>query len=114
MHCVSAYPCNLENINFPRLEKLKELSSEVGYSGHYSGIDDALAAMTLGATYIEKHFTINNDLPGRDNKFAILPSSLNLISKFRDNLFKMSIDKGLDLQDCEKDIFNNYRGRWSK
>ena len=114
MHCVSAYPCNLENINFPRLEKLKSLTKEIGYSGHYSGVDDALAAMTLGATYIEKHFTTNNELPGRDNKFAILPSSFNLISKFRDSLLKMNLDKGLDLQDCEKDIFNNYRGRWSK
>ena len=114
MHCVSAYPCSLENINFPRLEKLKKLSSQVGYSGHYSGIDDALAAMTLGATFIEKHFTTNNDLPGRDNKFAILPNSFTLISKFRDNLEKMNIDRGLDLQDCEKDIYSNYRSRWSK
>ncbi len=114
MHCVSSYPCNLENINFPRLKKLKQISGEIGYSGHYSGVDDAVAAITLGATYIEKHFTIDKDLPGRDNKFAILPSDFNLISTFRDNYSKMNIDKGLDLQECEKDIFNNYRGRWSK
>ncbi len=114
MHCVSAYPCKLENINFPRFEKLKSLSKEVGYSGHYSGIDDAFAAMTLGANYIEKHFTIDNELPGRDNKFAILPEAFSSISKFRDNLMKMNLDKGLDLQECEKDIFNNYRGRWGK
>ena len=38
----------------------------------------------------------------------------NYISKFRDKLTKMNLDKGLDLQECEKDIFNNYRGRWSK
>ena len=114
MHCVSAYPCNLENINFPKLDKLKNLSDQIGYSGHYSGIDDALVAMTMGATYIEKHFTINNDLPGRDNKFAILPNLFNQIARFRDNLKKMSIDRGLELQDCEKDIYNNYRGRWSK
>ena len=53
MHCVSAYPCNLENINFPRLEKLKELSSEVGIVDTIQGIDDALAAMTLGATILK-------------------------------------------------------------
>lgn len=114
MHCVSSYPCNLENINFPRLEKLKTLTNQTGYSGHFSGVDDAIAAITLGASYIEKHFTIDKDLPGRDNKFAILPNDFHLISKFRDSYLKMSLDKGLDLQDCEKDIYNNYRGRWSK
>tara|TARA_B100000579_G_scaffold436696_1_gene463474 strand:+ start:336 stop:1139 length:804 start_codon:yes stop_codon:yes gene_type:complete len=114
MHCVSAYPCNLENINFPRLEKLKTMSNEIGYSGHYSGIDDAFAAITLGACYIEKHFTTDKELPGRDNKFAILPADFASISKFRDSYLKMNLDKGLDLQECEKDIYNNYRGRWSK
>lgn len=114
MHCVSAYPCNPENINFPRLEQIKKLSKDIGYSGHYSGIDDALTAITLGATYIEKHFTIDQNLPGRDNKFAILPENFFSISKFRNNYSKMILDKGLDLQECEKDIYNNYRGRWSK
>ena len=114
MHCVSSYPCNLENINFPRLEKLKTMTKEIGYSGHYSGVDDAFAAITLGASFIEKHFTTDKDLPGRDNKFAILPEEFLSISKFRDNYIKMSLDRGLDLQECEKDIYNNYRGRWSK
>ena len=102
MHCVSAYPCNLENINFPRLEKLKTMSKEIGYSGHYSGVDDAFAAITLGACYIEKHFTTNKELPGRDNKFAILPDDFATISKYRDSYLKMNLDKGLDLQECER------------
>ena len=114
MHCVSAYPCKINKINLPRLNSLKKLSFELGYSGHYQGIDDALAAMCNGATYIEKHFTTNNKLPGRDNKFAILPSDLKKLSTFRDNYLKMLINRGLDLQNCEKDIYKKYRGRWSK
>ena len=106
MHCVSSYPCNLENINFPRLEKLKTLTIKL-VTADISRVDDAIAAITLGASY-EKHFTIDKDLPGRDNKFAILPNDFHLISKFRDSYLKMSLDKGLDLQDCEKDIYNNY------
>ena len=68
----------------------------------------------MGAEYIEKHFTINKKLPGRDNKFAILPDDLKSISFFRYQYLKMSDFKGLDLQKSEYDIFNNYRGRWSK
>lgn len=114
MHCVSTYPCPLEKINLPRIEALKTLTRTVGYSGHYDGIDDAIAAICLGATFIEKHFTIDQDLPGRDNKFAILPDELKSLCEFRDNYQKMNRDLGLDLQDCELDTFENYRGRWSK
>ena len=113
MHCVSSYPCELSNINFKRLEKLKQINEKVGYSGHYPGIDDAIVAISKDIQFVEKHFTIDKDLPGRDNKFAILPNELKQISKFRDNFNKMNIDHGLDLQDCEKDTYENYRGRWS-
>ena len=114
MHCVSTYPCNAENINFPRMDKIKEYSNTFGYSGHYSSIDDAIVAVCHGATYIEKHFTIDNTLPGRDNQFAILPDQLKILSEFIENYEKMNINLGLDLQDCELDTFSNYRGRWSK
>ena len=95
--------------NFPKIDKLKDLSKQIGYSGHYSGIDDAIVAICKGATYVEKHFTIDNDLPGRDNKFAILPKDLKQLCQFAKNFKNMSIDHGLDLQEFEKDIFNNYR-----
>ena len=113
MHCVSSYPCELENLNFKKLENLKELSPIYGYSGHYSGIEDAIVAICNGAKYIEKHFTINKKLPGRDNKFAILPSDMQKISNFRDFFIKSNIFKGLNVQKCEMDIYKNYRGRWS-
>ena len=114
MHCVSAYPCNPENVNFPRMEKIKKLSKEIGYSGHFPGIDDAIIAFCNGATYVEKHFTIDKNLPGRDNKFAILPEDLRNISIFKNNFEKMKVNRGLDLQKCETDIYKNYRGRWGK
>lgn len=114
MHCVSTYPCDETKVNFPRLKKLKSVANEIGYSGHYNGIEDAIIAFTLGATYVEKHFTIDKDLPGRDNKFAIMPDELKKLSDFRSKIESMSIDRGLDLQDCEMDTYNNYRGRWAK
>jgi len=114
MHCVSSYPLIDENVNFPKLLEIKKKHSQTGYSGHLQGVDDAIAAISFGAMIVEKHFTIDNDLPGRDNKFALLPKDMKIISDYRDNFLKMNIDKGLDVQECEMDIYNNYRGRWSK
>jgi N,N'-diacetyllegionaminate synthase len=114
MHCVSSYPLLDENVNLPKLEYLKKITNKVGYSGHTKGIKDALAAISMGAKIIEKHFTINNKLPGRDNLNAILPKELNFLNSFRNSYEKMSINKGLGLQKCEKEVFKNYRGRWSK
>ena len=114
MHCVSSYPCLPENINLPRLKSLSKLSTFLGYSGHMGGINDAIASICFGATVIEKHFTINKKLPGRDNKNAILPEDMKALAEFANNYKNMSINRGLDLQKCEMDIFKNYRGRWSK
>lgn len=114
MHCVSSYPCPANKVNLSRLEYMKRFTNQIGYSGHFHGIDDAIAAICNGATYIEKHFTVDNNLEGRDNKFAILPNDLSLLNQFRNNYLEMNIDMGIDLQESEKDTFDNYRGRWSK
>ena len=114
LHCVSSYPLDENNVNLPKLIKLKSFHKQIGYSGHLKEIDDAIAAISLGASIIEKHFTIDNNLPGRDNKFALLPADMKKICDYRDKFVKMNIDKGINVQDCEMDIYNNYRGRWSK
>ena len=113
MHCVSSYPCPANKVNLPRLEYMRNFTKQIGYSGHFHGIDDAIAAICCGATYIEKHFTIDNNLDGRDNKFALLPKDLNKLNLFRKNFCQMNTDLGKDLQECEKDTYKNYRGRWS-
>ena len=61
---------------------------------------------------MEKHFTIDNDLEGRDNKFAITPEELKILCKYYEDVVKFKINLGLDLQENEKDVFDNYRGRW--
>jgi N,N'-diacetyllegionaminate synthase len=114
MHCVSSYPLLDENVNLPKLEFIKKFTSKIGYSGHTKGIHDAIAAISKGAKVVEKHFTINNSLPGRDNFNAILPDKFLELKKFRDSFEKMSLNRGYGLQSCEKDIFKNYRGRWSR
>lgn len=112
LHCVSSYPCNFENINLPKMKFLQAITPRVGYSGHLSGTHDAIAAICMGATVIEKHFTIDHNLPGRDNKFAILPNEFKEISDFLGTYRKMMINHGLFIQECEKDYRKYQKGRW--
>ena len=114
LHCVSSYPCPPENVNLSRILALKELTDNVGYSGHFFGVDDAIAAIGYDLKIVEKHFTLDRTLPGRDNQYAILPNELKQICDYRDNFYKMQIVHGNEYQSCEQDIIDNYRGRWSK
>ena len=112
MHCVSAYPCPAENINLPRLEFLKSKFPSVGYSGHFKGINDAIAAISFGAKVIEKHFTTDKSLPGRDNKFALSPEEMKIVCDFEKDLKLMKKDCGVNYQKIEEDMHSNYIGRW--
>ena len=60
MHCVSSYPLNAENVNFNKMRELTKIYNKIGYSD-ITGID-AKIAICLGATYVEKHFTIDKSL----------------------------------------------------
>ena len=113
MHCVSSYPCEEKNINLPRLDVLRKLfNCTLGLSDHTtSSIVPALAVMK-GVKVVEKHFTVNRDLPGRDNKFAMLP---DMFKNMVDNCVSAEnalIDHGIDAQESEMDTINNFRGRW--
>ena len=114
LHCVSSYPLEAKNCNFFKFNYLKKKLDNVGYSGHYDGIEDAVYALFNGAEIIEKHFTIDNKLPGRDNKFALNENQYSELNRLRKIYKDFLKEKGLDVQKCEKDIFKNYRGRWSK
>ncbi len=112
MHCVSSYPCSNENANLGRLNWLKSLSSNIGFSDHTGSTVIPALAVSMGCSSIEKHFTTDKDLPGRDNKFALDPKEFAEMSKNIREAEQSLIDRGLDYQDIEKDTVENYRGRW--
>ena len=112
LHCVSAYPLKPEDCNFKKFHYLKKIFKNVGYSGHMNGIEDAIYALANKAVVIEKHFTINRNLQGRDNKFSLNEKDLSAINVLREKFYNFNINKGLGIQKKEKDIFKNYRGRW--
>ena len=112
LHCVSAYPLKPEDCNFKKFHYLKKIFKNVGYSGHMMGIEDAVYALANKAVMIEKHFTTNRNLQGRDNKFSLNEKDLSKICDLKEKFYNFNIDRGLGIQKKEKDIFTNYRGRW--
>ena len=114
MHCVSAYPCEAKNINLPRIEHLRQYFDHVGFSDHTQGIKTTLSSTNLSPVAIEKHFTINKNLPGRDNKFAILPEEMLFLTTYLEEKELSMIDHGIDYQDIESSSRLFYRGRFDK
>ena len=114
MHCVSsAYPTPAENINLPRIKILKKICKRIGYSGHMLGISDALGSLEYDPIYIEKHFTIDKKLPGRDNQLSILPHEMKILSNYIKDYKKIRKYKGSNYQKIENEVRLNYRNRWS-
>lgn len=80
LHCTTQYPADFENINLKAMLTLKEeFGVEIGYSDHTPGIEVSLAAVALGATVIEKHFTTDRTLPGPDQAASMIPSELKAL-----------------------------------
>ncbi len=77
LHCVSAYPANPADANLRAMQTIAaEFDLPVGYSDHTPGIEVAIAAVALGACVIEKHFTLDRNLPGPDHQASLEPEEL--------------------------------------
>jgi len=80
LHCVSNYPANLADVNLRAMQTLQvAFQVPIGYSDHTLGIEAALAAVALGACVIEKHFTLDKQLPGPDHKASLEPKELKVM-----------------------------------
>tara|TARA_R110000787_G_scaffold174448_3_gene287032 strand:+ start:461 stop:1549 length:1089 start_codon:yes stop_codon:yes gene_type:complete len=85
LHCTTAYPTPFEAVNLRAIETLKSwFGLTVGYSDHTLGIVAAIAATALGSKVIEKHFTLDCNLPGPDHQASLEPGPLNeMVSSIR-------------------------------
>lgn len=78
LHCTSNYPTALNDVNLRAMTTIAHATGlPVGYSDHTEGVNVALAAAAMGATVIEKHFTLDRNLPGPDHKASLEPSELS-------------------------------------
>jgi N,N'-diacetyllegionaminate synthase len=77
LHCNTEYPTSMTDVNLRAMLTIRDtFGVQVGYSDHTLGIEVATAAVALGATVIEKHFTLDRSLPGPDHKASLEPEEL--------------------------------------
>ena len=85
LHCTTEYPTPMCDVNLRAMQSIQtELGVAIGYSDHTLGIEVAVAAVAVGATVIEKHFTLDRTLPGPDHKASLEPTELKtMVSSIR-------------------------------
>lgn len=77
LHCNTEYPTPYMDVNLKAMLTMRdELKTDVGYSDHTQGIEVPIAAAALGATVIEKHFTLDKEMEGPDHKASLEPNEL--------------------------------------
>ena len=105
----STYPCSLDELNLKVIQTFKEIYPEVpiGYSGHETGLAPTLAAVALGAAFVERHITLDRAMWGTDQAASVELVGLNrLVKDIRD------IEKALG--DGIKKVYESEYGNISK
>lgn len=105
LHCVSKYPTHASEANLHRMLKLKSrFGCKVGFSDHTQGIGASVAAVALGASVIEKHFTLDKNLDGPDHRLSSTPDEMRmLVASCREAAEALipntaEVPEGLDIQ----------------
>ena len=85
LHCNTQYPTPFEDVNLKAMNTIAaDFNIDIGYSDHTTGIEVPIAAVALGATIIEKHFTIDRNMEGPDHKASLEPHELKaMVSAIR-------------------------------
>lgn len=95
LHCTTEYPTPYADVNLKAMKTMKDtFCCNVGYSDHTLGMEVAIAAVALGATIIEKHFTLDRNMDGPDQKASMEPDELAQMIKAIRNV-EMSIGTGI-------------------
>jgi N-acetylneuraminate synthase len=86
-HSTSAYPCKVEELNLNMIQTLKAKypDSPIGYSGHETGLSTTVTAVAIGATFVERHFTLDRAMWGSDHAASVEPQGFQrLVRDIRD------------------------------
>jgi N-acetylneuraminate synthase len=90
LHCTSQYPTPMQECNLRAMDTLRAFGLPVGYSDHTEGILIPVAAVARGATFIEKHFTLDRKMSGPDHKASLEPAELaQMVAQIRDLEFAL-------------------------
>ena len=114
LHCISLYPTPPNQVNLSRMDWLKDQGVRVGFSDHTMGAKAAMLAIARGAELIEKHFTLSQQLPGKDQEISGDPSVFEEISDWISLCHKMTGIPNPGLSDKEKELRQIYVGKWGR
>jgi N,N'-diacetyllegionaminate synthase len=107
LHCTTEYPTPMDEVNLRAMNSIRNtLGVAVGYSDHTLGIEVSIAAVALGASVIEKHFTINRSLTGPDHKASLEPNELFAMVKAIRNI---EVALGSDVKEPTSSEIKNIR-----
>ena len=103
--CTSDYPVKQEDICLLEILRLKKRYGKqicaIGFSGHHQGISADVAAGTLGASWVERHFTLDRTLKGTDHAASLEPDGVRRIKRDLELLTKSLRYKNKKILDCE-------------
>lgn len=103
LHCNTQYPTPYQDVNLRAMNSIKDtFGLAVGYSDHTQGIEVPIAAVAMGATVIEKHFTLDRNLPGPDHKASLEPHELKAMVNAIRNIEQALGDGIKKVSDSEK------------
>ena len=103
LHCTTEYPCPYDNVNMKAMLTMKDkFNLPVGYSDHTQGIEIPIMAVAMGATIIEKHFTLDKNMEGPDHKASLEPDELKQMVKEIRNVEKAFGSGVKEPQESEK------------
>lgn len=114
LHCTTEYPAPMEGVNLNVIQSLANLLGvKTGYSDHTQGIEVSIAAVALGAVLIEKHFTLDRNLPGPDHKASLEPNELkqmvtairNIEKALGDGIKKRTATESKNIVPARKSLF---------
>lgn len=102
LHCNTEYPTPYADVNLKAMLTLRDrLNLRVGYSDHTMGIEVPIAAVAMGATVIEKHFTLDKNMDGPDHKASLEPEELRAMIRAIRNI-EMAIGDGQKTPSCSE------------
>ncbi len=112
LHCVSLYPTPSHLVNMARMDWLRTLAPRVGFSDHTMGTAAARLAIARGAAVVEKHFTTDRLLPGKDQSVSGLPYEFRELVAYAEETASMLGEERPQMSDEELRLRGIYVGKW--
>lgn len=115
--CVSGYPVDFEDLSLLDVKRIKDRFEDevkaIGFSGHHLGIAADIAALTLGARYFERHFTLDRTWKGTDHAASLEPDGMRRLARDVRNVSKALTYKREEMLEVEKVQRNKLKREFS-